>query len=489
MAMLAILWCVAASTVTAQSRPNIVLLVVDDLGYGEIGPHAPDPIPTPNIDRLASRGVRFTNGYVSAPYCTPSRAGLITGRYQTRFGYELNPTGAANEDPRVGLPPSEITISELLQDAGYTTGLVGKWHLGGTAAYHPLRNGFDEFFGFLHEGHYFVPAPYKGVTTWMRRKALPDGGQGRWTSSDGRLVYSTHLGTHEPDYNADNPIVRNSQPVNESEYLTDAFTREAVDFIERQQDRPFLLYVAYNAVHSPMQATDAYMERFKHIPDIQRRIFAAMLSNVDDSVGEIMKKLESEGLEENTLVFFVSDHGGPTKELTSNNEPLRGGKGDLYEGGIRVPFIAQWPGRLPAGKTEDRPVISLDIFASAAAAAGVSLPEDRVIDGVDLLPYVLGDKAGLPHEKLFWRIGNKGALRMGDWKLVANPPRRNLAVRDWELYNLAEDISESTDLSDKNPAKARELRAAWDLLETEMQDPFWPPGQKDVHDPFLPTSP
>ena len=248
------------SMVVAQSsdnaspaqRPNIVVLFADDLGYGELGCQGNPEIPTPHIDSIAGEGVRFTAGYVTGPNCSPSRAGLLTGRTPTRFGYEFNPTGARNEEPGFGLPPEEVTIAEALHDAGYTTGLIGKWHQGGAAKYHPFRHGFDEFFGFTHEGHYFVPPPYKGVTTMLRRKTLPDGGKGRWIGKKG-LIYSTHMGYDEPDYDANNPIVRGGQPVVENEYLTDALTREAVDFIDRHDDKPFFLLLAYNAVHSPLQ--------------------------------------------------------------------------------------------------------------------------------------------------------------------------------------------------------------------------------------------
>ena len=203
----------------ADSTPNIVLLFADDLGYGELGCQGNPQIPTPNIDQIASNGVRFTSGYVTASYCSASRAGLMTGRYQARFGYDDNPTGARNELPNAGLPTSENTLADVLRDQkGYATALVGKWHLGGTAPFHPLRRGFDEFFGFTHEGHYFVPSPYRGVTTMLRRETLPGGNRGRWTSSDGKLILGTHLNTNEPDYDANNPILRQSQPINEQRW-------------------------------------------------------------------------------------------------------------------------------------------------------------------------------------------------------------------------------------------------------------------------------
>lgn len=460
-------------------RPNIVLLFADDLGYGELGCQGNPQIPTPHIDSIANSGIRFTDGYVTAAYCSASRAGLMTGRYQNRFGFEFNPTGHHCEDPRVGLPASQVTLAQHLHDAGYTTALIGKWHLGAHASSHPFRRGFDEFFGFMHEGHYFVPPPYRKVTTMLRRKALPDGSKGtsgdnnRWISDDGRLIYSTHLNRNEPAYDANNPILRSGQPVVETEYLTDALTREAVDFIGRSQDRPFFLYLAYNAVHSPLQGADAYMKRFAHIEDIHRRIFAAMLSNLDDSVGAVLRALREHGLEENTLVFFVSDNGGPTRELTSSNLPLRGGKGDVFEGGIRVPFMVKWPGTLPAGKTDRRPVISLDIYATAAAVANAPIPDRRKIDGVNLIPFLTGVETGRPHDVLFWRLNQKTAVRVGDWKLLKNE-RRGVDAK-WQLYNLADDISETRDLAAGQPDKTKELTRQWETLNDQMIDPIWSP--------------
>ncbi len=474
-ALVAISFCIAAGStelIAAEApgpRPNIVLIFVDDLGYGELGCQGNPEIPTPNIDSIAAAGIRFTSGYVTASYCSPSRAGLMTGRYPTRFGYEFNPIGADNEDPGAGLPTSEVTLARHLHDAGYTTALVGKWHMGGTAQYHPLRRGFDEFFGFLHEGHFYVPPPYRGATTMLRRRALPDGSQGRWESES--LIYTTHMGHDEPAYDADNPILRAGQPVEEPAYLTDALTREAVDFIHRHRDKPFFLYLAYNAVHSPLQGADAYMKRFSHIDDVPRRIFAAMLANLDAGVGAVLDKLRDEGLEENTLLFFISDNGGPTRELTSSNLPLRGGKGDLYEGGIRIPFLVQWKGRIPAGKVYDHPVISLDVYATAAAAASAPIPNNRPIDGVDLVPYITGVESGPPHDVLFWRMFGRAALRQGDWKLVRNP--RGRTGSQWQLYNLADDLSESHDLAPTRPEKLEELKQTWERLNAQMIAPIW----------------
>ncbi len=468
----ALLLAVSTSVLfAADQQPNIIVLFADDLGYGELSCQGNSEIPTPHIDSIASNGVRFTDGYVAGPNCSPSRAGLLTGRIPTRFGYEFNPIGAVNEQSGIGLPVAEVTIAETLQNAGYTTGLIGKWHQGGTADYHPFRHGFDEFFGFLHEGHYFVPPPYKGVTTMLRRKSLPHGHTSRWVGKKG-LIYTDHMGGNEPDYDADNPITRGGQPVVESEYLTDALTREAVDFIDRHDDKPFFLYLAYNAVHSPLQGADAYMKKFAHIEDIHRRIFAAMLSNMDDSVGAVMAQLRKSGLEENTIVFFLSDNGGPTRELTSSNLPLRGSKGQMYEGALRVPFMMQWKGTIPAGQTYEKPVSSFDIYATAAAnSEGVIVPE--LVEGVDLVPFVTGKKKSVPHETLFWRQGGKSGLRHGDWKIVRMGGRKSPGKSPWELYDLSKDLSEETNLAQSDPERLTELVERWEKMNGEMAEPLF----------------
>ena len=452
--------------------PNIIVLFADDLGYGELSCQGNPEIPTPHIDSIANNGIRFTDGYVAGPNCSPSRAGLLTGRIPTRFGYEFNPTGPLNEEPGFGLPPEETTIAESLHDAGYTTGLIGKWHQGGTAKYHPFRHGFDEFFGFTHEGHYFVPSPWDGVETLLRRKTLPGGRteKGYWIGEK-KLHFHNLLG-NEPDYDANNPIIRGGQPVVETEYLTDALTREAVDFIDRHDDKPFFLYLAYNAVHSPLQGADAYMQKFAHIDDLHRRIFAAMLANMDDSVGAVMEQLRKSGLEENTIVFFLSDNGGPTKELTSSNLPLRGSKGQMYEGAIRVPFMVQWKGKIPAGGVYEKPVSSFDIFATAAAnSAGVTAPKQ--VEGVDLIPYLTGENEGTPHETLFWRQGGRTALRHGDWKLLRMGGKFEPGKAKWELYDLSKDLSEENNLAATEPERLAELIAIWEERNSEMSEPLF----------------
>ncbi len=460
----------AAAPASRAPRPNIVFIIADDLGYGEPGCYGGHEIPTPNIDRIAAEGVRFTQGYVTASVCAPSRAALYTGRYQTRFGFEGNAIGAVNADPRVGLPADEPTLAQRLSDTGYVTALIGKWHMGGTAAFHPYRRGFDEFFGFLHEGHYYVPPPWRNAITWLRRRALPDGGKGRWTSPDGRIVWTTHLGGSEPDYNADNPILRGSQPVDEPGNLTAAFTREACDFIQRHAAQPFYLHLAYNAVHSPLQADDRYFAKFAHIADIHRRIFAAMLAHLDDSIGTVLAQIQTAGLERDTLVVFLSDNGGATRELTSSNAPLRGEKGSLFEGGIRVPYIVRWPGKIPAGRVVTTPVISLDLTATALAAAGLKV-DPKVFDGRDLLAQLASGTPPAESRTFYWRMGQRRAIRDGDWKLVRDGGRRQAGA--WMLFDLAHDIGEANDLAAREPARVAELTALWEKWNSTQKPPLW----------------
>ncbi|MDA2938726.1 sulfatase [Acidobacteria bacterium AH-259-A15] len=452
-----------------EIKPNILLVVVDDLGYGELGCQGNKQIPTPNIDSIAERGIRFTNAYVSAPVCSPSRAGFLTGRYQTRFGHEFNAIGPQNREKGVGLPLSQKTLAELLKSEGYVTGLIGKWHLGASNGYRALNRGFDEFYGFLHEGHSYVPPQHPGVISWFRVSSLPARSGTRLRK--GNYVFSSHMGYTEPAYDENNPIQRGWEPVAEPQYLTDALAREAVAFIERHASRPFFLYVSFNAPHSPMQAPVKYIQKFESIPDIHRRIFAGMVAALDDAMGRLLETLRRHGLEKNTFIILFSDNGGPTKELTSSNAPLRGGKGDLYEGGIRIPFLLQWQAELPCGIVYDPPIISLDAVPTALAAAGAGERVPENLDGVNLLPYLTGNSDKAPHESLFWRYGPKIALRSGRWKLVHNPSRGRPST--FELYDLSTDISETTDLAAKRPEILKRLKKELESYNRQMVNPLW----------------
>ncbi|MEX2140816.1 MAG: sulfatase-like hydrolase/transferase [Pirellulales bacterium] len=434
-------------------KPNILVILADDMGYADLGAHGCKNIPTPHIDSIAKAGVRCTSGYVSGPYCSPTRAGLLTGRYQQRFGHEFNP-GMGPRAGEIGLPVSERTIADHLKQEGYVTGLVGKWHLGNAEQFHPNRRGFDEFFGFLGGAH-----PYFA-------------GQGA-------------------------PIYRNSEVVSEREYLTDAFGREAASFIERHKDRPFFLFLSFNAVHTPMHATDAGLQKFAHINDLRRRTYAAMLSSMDDAVGQTLDRLRAHRLEEKTLIFFFSDNGGPTMRGTSlnssDNVPFRGSKRTTLEGGIRVPFFVQWKSKLPAGKVYHQPVIQLDIVPTSLAAAGVKAQASSVTDGVDLLPHLRGEMESPPHEALYWRLGQQMAIRRGDWKLVRydttadaglvaaqQPAKKDRAplLSSARLYNLAADSTEHVDLAALKPDLVKELQAAWDNWNEKNVPPRWGGGAR-----------
>ncbi|MCP5538925.1 MAG: sulfatase-like hydrolase/transferase [Akkermansiaceae bacterium] len=413
-AVLAVSLCSAPHS-SFSAQPNILLFLADDLGYADIGANGCQDIPTPNVDSIAKNGVRFTDAYATHPVCSPSRAGLMSGMYQHRFGFEHNSGPERYASPDFGMPREIPSLAEKLKAAGYATGMFGKWHIGFKEGLRPHERGFDYHFGFL---------------------------------SGARSYY--------PDNPRENdPLIRNGKVVKgEKDYLTDAFAREAADFIERSKAQPWFVYLPFNAVHSPLEATEKYEARFPNITEKKRKTYAGMLSALDDAVGRVMAKVRELGQEENTLVMFYSDNGGPTFETTSRNDPLRGYKGQMYEGGIRVPFALQWKGKIPAGQTYREMIMGFDYHATALAAAGVEVPKDKPNDGVNLLPYLLGEKTSAPHDFLCWRAGAQRAIRMGDWKLVQTP-RESTA----QLFNLKTDLGETTDLAAKEPAKFNELAA------------------------------
>ena len=423
----------AAPLAAAERSPNIIVILADDLGFADVGFQGCKDFSTPYIDRLARSGIRFTNACVSHPFCSPTRAGLMTGRYQHRFGHENNPKYDRN-DQVAGLPTSEITIAQVLTDAGYVTGQIGKWHLGAAPKFHPLKRGFKEQFGFIGGGHDYFKAD---------------------TENPNAREYMT-------------PIERDGNPVAETEYLTDAFSREACSFVARHAKDPFFLYLAYNAPHTPLQAPKDMLERVSAIQDPIRRSYAAMICSMDDGIGRLAAMLEVLKLENDTLIFFLSDNGGPTSVTHADNHPFRGQKGQVYDGGIHVPFVMKWPGQLPAGETYGSPIISLDIFSTAAAVAGARVPSDRPIDGVNLLPHIIGKGSSPPHDKLYWRTGGgqSFAVRQGNWKLV------KIANRT-ELYDLEADIGESKDAASAKPEILKRLETASQSWNREMIAPLF----------------
>lgn len=415
-------------------RPNILVILADDLGYADIGVHGCEDIPTPHIDSLAASGVRCTSGYSSHPFCSPMRASLMAGRYQHRFGYVSN----VPYDPQnilVGLPTSEKTVAKRLQEAGYQTGMAGKWHLGAAHVFHPNRRGFDFFYGFLGGGHdYFKVDLHRPM------------GEGYFQ-----------------------PLERNGKPEDLKTYLTEALSNEAVAFIERNKDKPFFFYLAYNAPHTPMQAPEPVLQAFEGIPDKKRRQYAAMVHIMDAGIGRVIQALKEHGLHRRTIVFFLSDNGGPTFSNGSNNDPLRGDKGDVFEGGIRVPFIVSWPGVLPAGTTYDHPVISLDVSRTALA-----LGQARIVpklEGVNLVPYLSGKVKTAPHQALFWRKdnGTDWAVRSGNRKLLKT--RRS---DQQELFDLEADLAESTDIRSAHPDEAKSLYERYQAWNAKNVPPSFP---------------
>jgi arylsulfatase A-like enzyme len=411
---------------STASQPNIVIFYADDLGWGELGCQGfTEDIPTPHIDSLAKNGMRFTSGYVAATYCSPSRAGLLTGRYPTRFGHEFNSVANA-----VGLRSDQTTMATRLKALGYATAAVGKWHLGSQPENRPTRRGFDEFYGTLNNTPFFHPTAFIDSRVSNEVQAVKD-----------------------PDF-----------------YTTDAYAERSVDWIGKNKDKPWFLYLPFNAQHAPLQAPKKYLERFPKITDEKRQLFAAMMAGMDDAIGRVMGKIRELGLEENTLVFFIADNGGPTASTTSKNGPLRGFKMTTFEGGPRVPYIAQWKGKIPAGKTYDLPVMNLDVVPTAIAAAGGKPEASWQLDGVDLMPYLTGANTARPHQTLYWRFGPQWAIRDGDMKLVVSKGGSGRP----ELYDLATDIGESKDLAAGQPEKVKELQAMWDKWSAEQAPPSAP---------------
>lgn len=463
-----------------QGRPNIILILADDLGKTDISRYGGTRVQTPHIDAIGENGVTFTEGYITSPICSPSRAGMLTGRYQQRFGYEYQPhdrypkneleyfvyqrfldsrTWSLTTDKsfpsleaivQQGLPETEFTLAELLQKHGYATGIVGKWHLGVEEHCWPNRRGFDYQYGF-----------YEAYTLYQ-----PD-------------THATDiLNQHHDDFSdpyiwkggrRGNCALRcNHAVVEDSVYLTQRLAEEAVKFIEQHHDSAFFLYVPFSAPHTPFQVPRAYYDRFPHEPDRNKRIYQGMIAALDDAVGDILAALDSMGLENNTLVWFLSDNGGATYTRATDNFPLKGGKFTHFEGGLNVPFMLQWKTHVPAGTQFSKPVMSLDIFQTTVALAGIDLPPDRPYDGVNLLPFLLGELAGPPHEALFWRSNYSWAVRHGPWKLVGDEKSGHHV-----LYNLLVDKEERHNLYPQSPDIVNMLTQAYRAWEATTLPPRW----------------
>lgn len=388
-------------------------------------------IPTPNLDRLASQGTVFSNGYVSHPYCSPSRAGLLTGRYQARFGHDCNMPYHGNNDETVGTPLSEVMISEALREQGYRTAAIGKWHVGDHPDLWPTAQGFDHWFGF------------------------PGGSMNYWGNPTDKL----------------RTIYRNGMPVDQSEftYLTDDFTNEAISFITADASKaPFFIYLAYNAPHAPDHAPAKYLEQTQHIEYGGRSVYGAMVNAVDAGVGRIDSTLITNGIKDKTIVVFLSDNGG--RGVYADNRPFRGYKGMLFEGGIKVPFFISWPGKLPEGKIYPEIVSSLDLFPTFLKAAGADLANYPLLDGKSLQAYLLGDKKGAPHDKLYWRAvgGWEYAVRDGNYKLYQNARKEEMM-----LFNLSEDPYEHHDIAVQNPGFVRKMVADYEAWDSKNVAPVW----------------
>ena len=473
----------ASAELAAQGTkraPNIVLIVADDLGYNDIslngGGVAGDAVPTPNINSIATNGINFTSGYAGNATCSPSRAALLTGRYPTRFGFEFTSVPitfskiiagfkSAGVHPAIyhsereaqmpsyedqGVATSEITIAQLLQQANYHTIHLGKWHLGESPQFRPNARGFDESLGFLAGGSMFLEADDGNVVN--AQQAFDPIDKFLWAVAPFKVNYN------------------DSKPFKPASYMTDYLTDEALKAIQANRQRPFFMYLAYNAPHTPLQTTKEDYDALPQIKDHTRRVYAGMIRNLDRNIGRVLSELKAQGLADNTLVIFTSDNGGANYiGLDDLNKPFRGWKATFYEGGMRVPFFMQWPGVIPAGSQFAAPVSHFDLFATAAAVAGAKVPTDRVIDAVDLMPYALGEKTDQPHEQLVWRSGPYQAIQAGDWKLQVSGTQ----AQSW-LYNLKDDPTEQHDLASEQPAKVAELQARLDAFNQQQAAPLWP---------------
>jgi len=462
-------------------RPNIILITVDDLGMADCSLYGEGDISTPNIERLGSEGIIFENAYVTSPVCAPSRAAMITGRYQHRFGFEftmherylknrleyLGFRYFVNSDPWVakwtnsvpdaeaihkqGLPLSEITLAEILKKHGYQTGIMGKWHLGWSKEKQPAAFGFDEQYGFFMSHSLYAPEGADGI---IDQKIEDD-----WT--DPYIWSGQRNGPHA--------IYRNGVEIEEHGYLTDRITEESIEYMDKQKEHPFFLWISYSAPHTPLQAPRAYVEKFAGIEDPVKRVYRAMISNLDDNIGRLTEYLHDQNLVDNSLIFFISDNGGAEYTHTTNNGRYEGGKNTEFEGGLKVPMIIRLPGKATAGIRFPHMVSSMDIFATSIASAGIDMMPGRELDGVNLLPYIMGDNKMPPHQYLFWQRGISKVVRNNEFKLVMNE-YSGIEI----LYNLNQNKYENPDVAPSNPRVVNELKTAFQDWEKYHKPPMWP---------------
>ncbi len=465
----------------SKNRPNVILIMADDLGKYEVSAYGAVDIQTPNIDAIGANGIRFNDAYVTAPICAPSRAAILTGRYQQRFGFETQPmefyptnrleyaAGKRSDlgdwrvvaEPdfpspwmveRQGVPPSEINMAELFQSSGYSTGIIGKWHLGHGKEHIPNARGFDYQYGFYGAFSLYTPAQNtEGYVNFIQDD-----------------LSSRHQWNMKRNENA--AIRENDKVVKESDYLTFAMTKKAKEFISQKKDSSFFLYLSYNAPHVPFQAPQSYFDQFSHIKDKNRRVYLAMIKALDDAVGDLMSHLEQNDLLENTIIYFISDNGGASYTGATNNGPLKGGKITHFEGGLNVPFMMQWKGKINGGEVYEYPVSSMDIFTTSLNACSIPVPEDRTIDGRDLLEYIRANNENQPHPILYWRTDHIKAIRYKHWKLI-------LSSRDgWiHMYNLKTDKSEKIDVRSLLQDEKEELLRFFNEWNEDLpQEYLWP---------------
>jgi arylsulfatase A-like enzyme len=441
---------VEATAASPSLHTNILVILSDDQGYADAGFQGSKEIPTPNLDRLAASGVRFSSGYSAFQFCSPSRAALLTGRYPQRYGVYRNPLYDLSSHVQ-GLPVSETLLPEYLVKSGYKTGWVGKWHLGAAPEFTPQQRGFQETYGFLGGRHQYV--------NWEPDKNLEDRSP---LEQKGQNIF---INWYNSFYFANRKLNPGIKPPLHS---TLAQGQAAAAFVREHSNEPWFLYLAFNAPHTPHDPLAERLEKFTYIANPKRRAYAAQVSLMDDAIGETLAAVQDSGQRDRTLVIYLTDNGGSAMDAGADNTPLRRGKGSIYEGGIRVPFVMSWPGHLDSGKVEERPVSALDIFATALAVADVPMPHDKPYDSVNLIPFLTGEKSGEPHEQLFWGDEDRFAIRAGKWKLV-----QSTNGGPDELYDLERDVGEAADRARIKPEIVAQLSSALATWRAQMHTPAY----------------